>query len=102
MAPPRRGRQKKHQPDAESGEEFRLSDVQSDSDVAINDPSLPSGSEPVQRLCTDDGPTNYLSGLDWHPDKDPEAKLKDDKSTAADIHYFFEKTKKASCCRICK
>ena len=78
------------QPGAESVEEFQLSDVQSDSDVSVN---LPSGSVPVRRPP---GPMNYLSGLNWHPDPDPEDAAVDDKSTAADIHYFFVKTKEGA------
>jgi hypothetical protein len=99
---PRRKRSAKNQPQpqpqpgAESVEEFRLSDVQSDSDISVN---LPSGSVPVRRPP---GPTNYLSGLNWHPDPDPEDAAVDDKSTAADIHYFFAKTKEGAICRVCK
>src|ERR1700761_6858628 len=100
--PPRKRPAKKRQPSAESGENFALADIQSDSDVGVNDPSLPPGSEPVQQPLADDGPTNYLSGLNWHPDPDPEVAAKDDKSTAADTHYFYQKEGDGSVCRICK
>lgn len=97
MAPRRKQSAKNQpppQPSAESGEEFRLSDIQSDSDVSVN---LPSGSAPVRRP-----PGPYLSGLNWHPDPDPEVAAQDDKSTAADVHYFFVKTKEGTICRVCK
>lgn len=104
MAPrprPAKKRGGQPQPRTESGEEFRLSDVLSDSDVSVNDPSLPSSSEPVQLLRAH-GPSDNLSGLDWHPDSDPDIAAKDDKSTAADIHYFFKKTKDQTVCRVCR
>jgi hypothetical protein len=90
------------QPPTESGEEFRLSDVASDSDVSVNDPLLPSSSEPVQLLRAHDAPSDNLSGLDWHPDSDPDIAAKDDKSTAADIHYFFKKAKGQTVCQVCR
>jgi len=45
---------------------------------------------------------NYHSGLNWHPDPDPEDAAVDDKSTAVDIHYFFMKTKEGAICQVCK
>jgi hypothetical protein len=99
MAPRRKQsvkNQPQPQPSTEPGEDFQLSDVQSDSDVSVN---LPSGSVPLWRPP---GLMNYLSGLNWHPDPDPEDAALDDKSTTADIHYFFMKTKEAAICRVCK
>ena len=94
MAPRKQKAKTRARQPAESGEEFQLSDVQSDGDISVNDPSL---SSPSLR-----DPTSNLSGLNWGSSVNPEIAAQSDKSTAADVHYFFKMIEGRQICVVCK
>ena len=81
-----------------SGEVFNISDVDSGSDVSVNDPALPSRAAAlVQMSLAPNPPANTSS--EWDPDSDSDIAAKDDTGTAANIRYFFKDTKDKRVCR---